>query len=58
MEEGAGESGGTVDRVGVVLVIAGQVPQSHLFTGGPAILHHHTGNYYSGLKPEGFFKLN
>lgn len=41
MEEGAGESGGTVDCVGVVQVIAGHVPQSHLFNGGPAILHHH-----------------
>lgn len=42
MEEGAAESGGTVGCVGVVLVIAGQVPQSHLSNGGPAILHHHT----------------
>lgn len=41
MEEGAEGSGGTVDCVGVILVIAGQVPQSHFFNGGPAILQHH-----------------
>lgn len=41
MEEGVGESGGTVDCIGVILVIAGHVPQSHFFNGGPGILHHH-----------------
>lgn len=29
----------TVDRVGVVLLVAGHVLQGHFFQGGPAVLH-------------------
>lgn len=42
MKEGrSGESGATIDCVRVILVLAGHVPYSHFFKGGPAILNNH-----------------